>query len=380
MRTNPYVLLSGPPGAGKSTIAQALSHLLQEATLIDLDQYIHERYDQSPAEIIQEKGELHFRQAEQDALASIAESSLKKAPGPIIISLGGGALTVKETRKIARKMGPVIGLKVPLETLRARLSSSPTVRPLSRQGRGLEDLLNRRKHTYASVDLTIEANNRAPAVIAEDLLQPIENLGVHVISAQEQDCRLFVSNNSSNMISAVAGAILHHAEKAQTILLNDRSISEQFVQEIKTKLQEFVDVKILDNSTSIEQSTSNLVIAALGQADICLQALKQAQSFGPKTKVVCYPSTINSFIQTITHDEQLLPHEIIVDLPLLKSSTDHLQKTGLPVQISSSIINKTISYLTSQNAANSDNIQFTAIRELGQIVKQAIALDDTKHS
>lgn len=81
----PLLVLIGPPGVGKSTVAAAVSDVL-EIPLRDTDSDVEERLGRPISEIFVEEGEEAFRAAEADAVADALTVD------GAVVCLGGGAV------------------------------------------------------------------------------------------------------------------------------------------------------------------------------------------------------------------------------------------------------------------------------------------------
>jgi len=154
------IFLYGPPGSGKSTIGRPLAEKLA-LPFYDLDQRVELQTGMPIPEIFAAEGEAGFRVREQQALQDI----LNDEPG--VIALGGGALTVPETRRLAESAGLILTLTASLEALERRIASgagqpNTPLRPLLFGGdlhQRLQDLLARRAAHYASFPLRLDTSD-----------------------------------------------------------------------------------------------------------------------------------------------------------------------------------------------------------------------------
>ena len=98
---NQPVIITGPPGAGKSSTARALAEIIN-GEVIDTDLLIEEACGKKISEIFTDDGESYFREQEEEAVtrALTSESHRRK-----IISLGGGAILSKRTQERLRESG-----------------------------------------------------------------------------------------------------------------------------------------------------------------------------------------------------------------------------------------------------------------------------------
>lgn len=158
-----FLFLYGPPGSGKSTIGRPLAERL-DLPFYDLDRLVEIQAGLPIPEIFAAEGEAGFRAREQQALRGL----LQEEAG--VIALGGGALTVPETRRMAENAGHILTLSADLLTLEKRIGENTAapgavVRPLLSGDlhNRLSDLLQRRSSHYASFPLRLDTSGMDPA-------------------------------------------------------------------------------------------------------------------------------------------------------------------------------------------------------------------------
>lgn len=112
----PAVILVGVPGAGKTTVGEALAARLGVA-FRDTDADVEAATGRTIADIFVESGEPEFRRLEAEAVAA----ALAEHTG--VLALGGGAVLDPETR--ARLVGrPIVWLRVGLAAASQRAGLS----------------------------------------------------------------------------------------------------------------------------------------------------------------------------------------------------------------------------------------------------------------
>lgn len=175
MNSKSVLFLYGPPGSGKTTVGRHLATNLG-LPFFDLDAEIVADSGKSIAAIFATEGEAGFRQREYTALQAILNRLAGTKAKRAVVALGGGALTVPETRRLAEAIGTVILLtarypillqRLQTEADQSAIASSGGVRDQDAQARPLlaDDLpgrlaalLERRADHYASFRLTVETS------------------------------------------------------------------------------------------------------------------------------------------------------------------------------------------------------------------------------
>ena len=138
-----HVVLVGFMGAGKTTLGRDAAVRLGREFL-DLDRVIEERAGRSIAALFEERGESGFRELERHA-ARVALS----APQPLVIALGGGAVTSPETRELLREAFVVL-VDIDIESAWERVRRSKK-RPLARDEGAFRRLYEERAPVYREV-------------------------------------------------------------------------------------------------------------------------------------------------------------------------------------------------------------------------------------
>ena len=157
------LFMYGPPGAGKSTVARALSESLN-LPYWDLDKEIETYSGMTIPEIFALEGEDGFRELEK----RILDLLLGKVRG--VVALGGGALLDPENRARVESCGKVICLSAPAEQLAERLQSQEEIRPLLADESDGQDalraqlgqVLERRAAHYASFPFQLNTSHKSP--------------------------------------------------------------------------------------------------------------------------------------------------------------------------------------------------------------------------
>lgn len=105
------IYLTGLPGAGKTSIGREFAKLLSRFNyeFVDLDAMIESQTGLTVPQIINERGEAHFREIETIMLAHLSEHAFHD---PKVIAMGGGTVILPMNRAIMRGSGLVIHIDV----------------------------------------------------------------------------------------------------------------------------------------------------------------------------------------------------------------------------------------------------------------------------
>ncbi len=173
--SGPTLVIVGPPGAGKTTVATLLAERLG-VEVRDTDADIEAATGMTVPDIFVEKGEPVFRELEEEAVAkALVDLSANDKGG--VLALGGGAVLSERTRAALRPFR-VLYLEVGLASAVRRVGLG-AARPLllGNVRSTLKRLLDERAPLYRDVaDITIITDDVDAAGVADRVVDELKGL------------------------------------------------------------------------------------------------------------------------------------------------------------------------------------------------------------
>lgn len=167
-QVRPWVVLTGPPGSGKTTVGLALAEMLGVA-LRDTDQAIEVQQGRSISDIFVDQGEPRFRELERAEVAS----SLASHTG--VLSLGGGAVMDPLTQAALAGL-TVVFLDVGIADAARRVGFDRS-RPLLAVNPRAQwiQLMEGRRPTYERLaTFSVQTTGRTPQDVAAEIARRLE--------------------------------------------------------------------------------------------------------------------------------------------------------------------------------------------------------------
>jgi shikimate kinase len=172
------VVIAGMMGSGKTAVAEALARRLGWRS-VDTDQLVQKDAGMTVAALFATEGEEAFRDAESATIASLGASS-----GPLVVSVGGGAVVRPGNRDAMKRLGTVVWLRAEPASLAARVGSGEG-RPVLGGGAldadetagRLADLAEQRRPFYEQVaDLVVDTDELSPDEVAGQIVRELKLL------------------------------------------------------------------------------------------------------------------------------------------------------------------------------------------------------------
>ena len=158
------IVLIGMPGVGKSTVGVILAKMIGYQ-FIDADLLIQKQEGKLLHEIIAEKGTDGFIEIEERVNASIEASHT-------IIATGGSVVYGKKAMEHLSRIGTVVYLKVPYDTLEKRLEDIKGRGVVIKEGQTLRTLYDERTPLYEKyADIEISEDDLNVEQTVEKLLE-----------------------------------------------------------------------------------------------------------------------------------------------------------------------------------------------------------------
>jgi len=121
--SHPHLILTGLPGAGKSTVGKGVAAVLGREFL-DFDQEIERRTGNPVAELFRTRGEIAFRALELELTRELVATS------GMVLAPGGGWVTVAGALELLRPPGVLVYLRASPDVVLERMGRSRSLRPL----------------------------------------------------------------------------------------------------------------------------------------------------------------------------------------------------------------------------------------------------------
>ena len=144
------IALAGFMGVGKSTLGKLLAEAL-DRDFFDTDREIERHTGRTPDDFFSKGEEAEFRRTEAQVVRELVSR------GPVVISLGGGALLDLTSRKLLQRKTALVHLHVSWTQLRVHLPEIAEGRPLLK-GKSVPEIHRMylaRHHTYQGAALRI---------------------------------------------------------------------------------------------------------------------------------------------------------------------------------------------------------------------------------
>ena len=166
------IFIVGPMASGKSTLGKKLAQTL-EIDFLDTDNEIEKNAGAEISWIFEVEGEEGFRERESKALQKSVEKD------NVVISTGGGIVTIEENRDLMIAKGKVVYLKTPIE-IQLKRTENDKKRPLLSQGsreQTLRILKKERDPQYEEIaDITINHDQQKNRnAVIDEIIDKLSN-------------------------------------------------------------------------------------------------------------------------------------------------------------------------------------------------------------
>ncbi len=213
--TAPHLILSGPPGVGKSAVGRQVAARLNRP-FVDADAELERRWQRPIADYFSRGEDSLFRTREAALLRELTSGP------PAVLSPGGGALLNPKTRAWLEARAVIIGLTASLDTLLARLAYSHP-RPLLAEHPRLQlaALLEKRSHAYAAVRTSIATDNRSLEDVTAAVLMAFQNHARHTLFTLNETRAWF----GAGLLATLPDRLAAHGLRPPWVVISDSVVA-----------------------------------------------------------------------------------------------------------------------------------------------------------
>jgi 3-dehydroquinate synthase len=274
-------LIWGPPGSGKSSVADLLSKHLGCSKYIDLDQEIVEHQGLSISAIFEQKGESVFRQIEAQMLAQLLMTYHQKKTD-IVLALGGGTLCFETAKAIIKPYQDqdqlmIFTLQCAVDLLIQRLMGDQS-RPLLQgqiesQAQKIVDLMDRRAKDYREIGIAVAVQQTVEAT-AESVFQTLVKSHRNVLELQGYQIHI-VAQKQDELIEKLCDIAIQ--QSAKLIIVTDDHVKKLYVDSLVADcLQKGIKLDVFMFQAGEAQKTIHTLTNLY---DFCIQKGIQRQDY-----------------------------------------------------------------------------------------------------